>query len=182
MINASSPVQALLVVDVQTGYVTGPEGVPGGPALLTGVAGLLDAARAAGALVVHVQNDGKPGDSDAPGEAGWALHLDVLPGEPVVRKTRADAFEGTELASLLAGIEDVAVCGVMSDVCVSATARAAVALGKRVVVPPQGHATQPIPPSEWFARGIDAEAAARAAEWALSVYCEISPDVAFTRR
>jgi nicotinamidase-related amidase len=71
-------------------------------------------------------------------EPGWELRLPVRAGphEVVIRKTADDGFSGTPLAGLLAasGARSLAVCGVMSEMCVSATARTALTLGFRVVV------------------------------------------------
>jgi len=182
----AAPVQALLVIDVQNAGVTGEGAVPAARTLLAAVGALLDRARAAGVPVVHVQNDGKPGEADEPGAPGWELHLPVAEGETVLRKRHADSFEGTELGAFLIsqGIRSLAVCGAMSDVCVSATARTALDLGYRVVLPHDAHATQDIPAVPWLDEVVPAAVAARAAEWALSTRAEIAAaaaEVAFER-
>ncbi|MBB6033258.1 nicotinamidase-related amidase [Phytomonospora endophytica] len=176
----AAPVQALLVIDVQHAGVTGDGAVPAARTLLAAVATLLDRARAAGVPVVHVQNDGKPGEADEPGTPGWQLRLPVADGETVLRKTRADSFEGTSLRGFLSGhgVASLAVCGVMSDVCVSATARTALDLGYRVVLPHDAHATQDIPAVPWLDEVVPAAVAARAAEWALSTGAEITASAA----
>jgi nicotinamidase-related amidase len=55
------------------------------------------------------------------------LPLGAEPDDPVVPKRRYDAFFGTDLEALLRerGIEEVAVAGVMTNLCVETTARAA---------------------------------------------------------
>ncbi|SCD65463.1 Isochorismatase family protein [Streptomyces sp. BpilaLS-43] len=65
----------------------------------------------------------------------------------MVRKTYDDSFRETPLRALLtdAGVRSVAVCGLMSEMCVQATARTALALGYRVVLPYDGHATHDVP-------------------------------------
>ncbi len=59
------------------------------------------------------------------------------PRETVIRKTEDDGFAGTGLGALLddAGVEALALCGVLSEMCVSATARTALARDFRVGVP-----------------------------------------------
>lgn len=166
--------QALLVVDVQRGFVSGPEAVPAAPALLQTLDGLLAAAREAGALVVHLQNDGPPGRPDEPRTPGWELAIPPRDGEPVMRKTEDDPFRETDLATVLADrdVTRVVVCGVLSEFCVSAAARGALDRGLAVVLPHDAHATYDVPPGPGSA-GVPAALASRAAEWALGDEIEI---------
>ena len=165
----SRPVEALLVIDVQTAFFAGREAVPDGERVLDRSRDLIDRARTAGALVVHLQNDGPPGAVDEPGTPGWELHLPVRsddPRERVVRKTDDDGFGGTPLGDLLtgAGVRSLAVCGVLSEMCVSATARTALERGYRVVLPHDGHATYDIPPAPGISERVPAAMSSRAAE------------------
>lgn len=91
----------------------------------------LAAAREAGALVVFLQNDGAEGASDEPGAEGWRLALEPGPGEVVVRKREDSGFAGTVLGRVLEEhrVRALSVCGVMSEMCVAATARDAMAQG-----------------------------------------------------
>ncbi len=136
---------------------------------------------------MHLQNDGAPGSGDAPHTPGWALHLPVEagPAEVVIRKTRDDGFAGTRLGELLsdAGAESLAVCGVMSEMCVQATARTALALGYRVVLPYDAHATQDIPAAPGISAAVPAAVVSRVAAWAISGGAEVTAraaDVTFT--
>jgi len=181
------PVEALLIIDIQTGNVTGSGAVPDAARLLENAADLLDKARSSGALVVHVQNDGPAGMSDETGTPGWDLHLPVDPSatELVIRKKVDDAFNGTLLAALLHehGVSSLAICGLMSEMCVSATARTALSLGFRVVLPHDAHATTGIPPTPGISPEIPAATVSRVAEWALGNEITIPPhasDVSFT--
>ncbi|MEU9700713.1 cysteine hydrolase family protein [Streptomyces sp. NPDC047981] len=166
------PAEALLVVDVQTAFVTGPGAVPDARRLLDRTAALIARARESGALVVHVQNDGPPDSDCAPHTPGWQLHHPVEPGptEAVVRKVRDDGFAGTSLSGLLtgAGVRALAVCGMMSEMCVQATARTALELGYRVVLPYDAHATHDIPAAPGIADAVPAATVSRVAAWALS--------------
>ncbi|MFC9243553.1 isochorismatase family protein [Streptomyces sp. NPDC057136] len=183
---SGSPLQALLVVDVQSTSVTGAGAVPGAALLLDRTTDLIARARAGGALVVHIQNDGSAGAGDEPHTPGWELHLPVEAGtgEFVVRKSRDDGFEGTSLGGLLAdrGVRGLVVCGLMSEMCVQATARGALARGYRVVLPYDAHATHNIPAAPGISEEIPAAAASRVAAWAISNEAEVTAraaDVAF---
>ncbi|MFI6964715.1 cysteine hydrolase family protein [Streptomyces sp. NPDC050255] len=178
MTDIAPPCQALLVVDVQKAGVTGDRAVPGAAGLLERTADLIARARRNGALVVHLQNDGAPGSGDEPHTPGWALHLPVRTGrtEFVIRKTRDDGFAGTSLGSVLsaAGVGAVTVCGVMSEMCVQATARTALALGYRVVLPHDAHATHDIPAAPGISEAVPAAVVSRVAAWAISADADVT--------
>ncbi|MFF9511891.1 cysteine hydrolase family protein [Streptomyces sp. NPDC014724] len=180
------PVEALLVVDVQSAAVSGDRAVPETDRLVDRTADLIARARRGGALVVHVQNDGAPGAGDEPHTSGWELHhqVEAGPAEFVVRKTQDDGFRETPLGGLLndSGVRALAICGVMSEMCVQATARTALALGYRVVMPHDAHATHDIPAAPGISDVVPAAAVSRVAEWALGSELEVvahAADVAF---
>jgi streptothricin hydrolase len=177
-------VQALLLVDLQAGFVTSDRAVPGTETLLASVKDLLTRARDARAVVVHLQNDGAAGAVDEPGRPGCALYLRPQPGEPVVRKSRDDGFSGTDLGSILTGhrVSRIVIAGVMSEMCISATARAALERGYRVVLPHSAHATYDVPPGPGFGQMVPAAVVSRVAEWALGDQIELissSDEVSF---
>jgi streptothricin hydrolase len=181
-----TPVQALVVVDLQRGFLHGAHAVPAAGRVLAVVEALVAAARSAGVLVVHLQNDGPAGQPDAPHTPGWELAIPARAGEPVLRKTEDDPFRETRLAPLLAGhgVSRLVVCGVLSEFCVSATARGALDRGLGVVLPHDAHATYDVPAGPG-SPGVPAELAARAAEWALGDEVAIvatGSAVAFPRR
>jgi len=93
--------EALILVDMQTGFLQGGAAVPHAEPLVRQLKALLVTARTAGALVVQLQNGGSPGAIDEPGQPGWCLHLPPMPGEPVLRKSSDDGFAGTNLEELL---------------------------------------------------------------------------------
>ncbi len=139
------PPTALLVIDAQQGLLDGAAAVPDAPAVIRRIVMVLAAARSAGALVVHVQNDGASGTLDEPGTPGWFIHPQVAPapGELVLRKRRDDGFDGTALEDVLVRQEvtRIAVAGLLSEMCVSATVRGALARGFHVVLVRDAHAT-----------------------------------------
>ncbi|TDD25903.1 isochorismatase family protein [Kribbella turkmenica] len=189
MAKAVQPVDALIVVDVQTAFVSGENPAPDAIRLLDHVSDLLDRARQAGAVVVHLQNDGAPGADDEPGTHGWELYLPTEPGptEHVIRKPRDDGFDGTSLGGVLvgAGVRSVAICGLMSEMCVQATARTALARGYRVVVPHDAHATYDAPAVPGVSDAVPAHVVSRVAAWALGDRAENTVPAAavtFTRR
>lgn len=162
-------VQALLVVDMQRAFVQGAGAVPAARGLLIAVSTQLAKARAAGAEVVHLQNDGTRETGDEPGTAGWELALEPAEGASLIRKTEDDAFVGTHLEALLRGrgVLACSIAGVLSEMCVAATARGALQRGFGVVIAHDSHATYDVPEQGPSAPSVPARLAARAAEWAL---------------
>lgn len=186
MSNRVLPVESLIVVDVQSAFVSGEGAVPAADRIVDRTTDLIARARKSGALIVHLQNDGPAGAEDEPHTPGWELHhpVEAGPAEVVIRKPKDDGFHGTPLGALLtdSGVRALAVCGVMSEMCVQATARTALALGYRVVLPHDAHATQDIPAAPGISDGIPAATVSRVAEWALGNEAEViahASDVTF---
>ena len=104
-------------------------------------------------------------------------------GEYVIRKDSDDGFHQTELPSLLAAhaVRHLAVCGVMSEMCVSATARSALNLDYHVVLPHDSHATYDIPAVKGLAHMVPHAMVSRVAEWALGDQIDIIAHAADVR-
>jgi streptothricin hydrolase len=148
---------ALMVIDAQRNMLEGDEPVPACGGVRRALETLLAGARAANALVVHVQNDGPAGSPDEPGTTGWEFAIEPAAGELQVRKDRPDTFAANpDLLGVLRehGVDRVVVTGMQSDFCVQATGRAALAAGLQVVVPRGAHATydDELPAAEESAR------------------------------
>ncbi len=121
---------ALVLIDIQDFYFPG-----GVMPLIEPEAASLDAARLLerfrqdGGLVIHVKHEAKEG-----GE----IRADVrpFPGETVITKRHANAFLDTDLEATLRAhdVTRVVLCGMMTHMCLEATARAASDLGFEVVV------------------------------------------------
>ena len=133
--------RALIVVDIQNDYFPGGAHPLVGPeAAAANARRLLDAFRAGGAPLVHVQHvwDAPDAPFMRPGTAGVEIHESVAPltGEPVIRKAHPNSFLDTALEETLRaeGVDEVVVCGMMTSMCVDATARAAADLGFTVTV------------------------------------------------
>jgi nicotinamidase-related amidase len=176
----------LIVVDVQHAFVTGAGAIPAAADVLVAVDRLVQRARDAGSLIVHVQNDGPHGAVDEPGTPGWALAISPLPTESVIRKRGDDSFAGTGLGTLLRdyGAAAAVICGVQSEMCVAATARRAMECNLVVVLPRDAHGTYPVPADTDGGVAVPAVQVARVAEWSLGdalVVPRSSTEVAFVK-
>lgn len=148
-----SPAAALLVVDMQNFFLDpqSPTFTEGGAAIIPNVQKLIAAFRRAGRPVIYTTHVHKPDGSDA-GIMGWwwegmcregypeaEVHAAIapLPGEKVIVKHRYSAFYNTDLETVLrcANIEDLVVCGVMTNLCCESTARDAYYRDYRVFFP-----------------------------------------------
>lgn len=124
--------QALLIIDVQNDYF------PGGRFELAGAVDALERIKAVlrrfrekGLPVIFVQHiNTRPGASFfLPDTVGVEIHPDIAPtgGEPVVVKHAPNSFFQTNLPELLqaAEVSELAVCGMMTHMCIDSTVRAA---------------------------------------------------------
>ena len=144
---------ALLLIDIQNDFchTNGVAGLNGQSMammddMLTHSSRLLQAARKAGVLVVHVQHTVLPiGGSDAPAwryflsplspDGAIVVHgtwghgfmdaVKPLPGENILIKHRSSAFFNTQLDTLLRArqVRTIAICGVLAEGCVESTLR-----------------------------------------------------------
>jgi nicotinamidase-related amidase len=146
---ATLQASSLLIIDAQHEYLDGRLRLDGIDAALDEVAALLTRARAAAIPIVHVVQDGKPGGLFDPTASSGRVVARAAPlaGEPVVRKPRPNAFSATDLDFLLRslGRRDVILAGVMTHMCVSATARTALDLGYRTTIVASTTATRNLP-------------------------------------
>ncbi len=140
---------ALIMIDFQNTYRTGVMRLDGAEKAVAAGARLLAAARAAGAPVVHVVNDGGEGTPyDIRAEIG-AISPEVAPveGEKVVVKQFPDAFHATDLADVLKDLGlggDLVIVGFMTHMCVLFTAQGAFNRGYRPTVVAEATATRPL--------------------------------------
>lgn len=131
----------LLLIDVQRNMLLPPQPVPDAPVVGRTIAEILERARRAGAMVIHVRNNGGEDDPDAPGTSGWELVHEAAGHEAIVDKRTPDAFAGTGLGSLLADAREVVIVGMQSEYCVRETSLSALARGLAVVLAQGAHAT-----------------------------------------
>jgi nicotinamidase-related amidase len=140
---------AVVIIDAQNEYVTGKLPLAGVDAALAQVAALLDAARQAGAPVIHIAQRGRPGglfDPDSP-SFKFAAQAAPLAGETVIEKPLPNSFAKTGLHEALqaTGRKTLVIAGFMTHMCVSATARSAVDHGYGVTVVSDAVATRSLP-------------------------------------
>ncbi len=146
----------LLVIDMQRFFLdpASPTFTCGGLAILPTVKRLIDAFRRVDRPVIFARHVHHPSDLDS-GIMGWwwegkclegspesEIHPDLapMPGEKVVFKHRYSAFYNTDLETVLRclGVEDVVVCGIMTNLCCESTARDAYYRDYRVFFPADG--------------------------------------------
>ncbi len=144
---------ALLVIDMQEYFLdpASPTFTCGGLAVLPNVKRLIGAFREASRPVIYTRHVHHPDGSDV-GIMGWwwegmcvegtpesEVHTDIAPleGEKVVLKHRYSAFYNTDLETVLRclGVEDLVVCGIMTNLCCESTVRDAYYRDYRVFFP-----------------------------------------------
>ena len=121
------PNTALLVIDVQNGVVGH---AYDRDAVVANIGTLVDKARAAEAPIVWVQHnsDDLPRDSE---NWQYVAELKRNDAEPLVQKRYGDAFEDTDLESVLdaRGIGRLIVSGAQTDECIRSTLHGAITRG-----------------------------------------------------
>ena len=130
---------ALIVIDVQKGLDDPIHGRRSTPDFESNLARLLSAWRASGSPIFHVRHcsveEGSLLRPELPGNEFKDVAMPE-PGEEVIRKSTASAFVGTMFSEALkaAGVKSLAMVGLTTDHCVSASTRSASDLGFDVVV------------------------------------------------
>ena len=140
---------ALLIIDIQKDYFPGGKHPLVNPLEAAEEAYmLLQCFREHGGHHVHIQHISKKPNATyfISGDRGTDIHDSVahFEGEPIVYKHDKNAFLNTELLDLLKDweVERVVITGMMTHLCVDATARAAYDLGFRVIVAEDACATR----------------------------------------
>lgn len=124
--------KALLVIDLQNDYFPGGKyPLSNTDQVLDNLLGAIARAKAAGVHVIHIQHVANPAQGISPffnqGTAGAEIHPQIMaaaPDAPVVVKEFADGFVQTNLEEMLRGLEvdELLVCGMMTQNCVTHTA------------------------------------------------------------
>jgi len=140
---------ALLIIDIQNDYF------PGGKFPLVNALEaakkayeLLQCFREHGGYHIHIQHISKKPDATffISGDRGTDIHDSVahFEGEPIVYKHEPNSFMNTNLLELLRGweVERVVITGMMTHMCVDASARAAADLGFKVILAEDACATR----------------------------------------
>lgn len=124
--------KALLLIDLQNDYF------PGGKfplwntnVTLSNIEQTINAAKAKNIPIIHIQHIANPEMGIAPffnkGSEGVKIHSQILeaaPDAPIVIKEFADSFVKTNLEEVLngLGVDELLVCGMMTQNCVTHTA------------------------------------------------------------
>ena len=139
----------LILIDLQNEYLDGPIAVDGAETAISDARLLLSAARQNRVPVFHVAHKGRSDslfDRDAP-RGAIVSPLEPVAGEAIIEKHLPNAFAGTDLDALVRATnrKDIIVCGFMTHMCVSSTARAALNLGYRTTIAANACATRDLP-------------------------------------
>lgn len=127
--------RALLVIDVQNDYFSGPYEITHPAGSFAGIQRAMDVAHAHGVPIVLIQHT-MP-QPDAPlfrsGSPGWEIPVELLgrPHDIVIEKHLPGSFTGTSLEAWLREreIDTVVIVGYMTQMCCDTTSRQAVHLG-----------------------------------------------------
>jgi nicotinamidase-related amidase len=141
------PNTALLVIDVQNGVVAGAHERD---TVVANVGSLVDKARQAQVPVVWVQHSD---DELERGSEKWRIVPELSPdeAEPLVEKHYGDAFEATNLETVLSGlgVGRLVVAGAQTDECVRSTLHGAFVRGYDATLVSDAHTTEDL--SAWGA-------------------------------
>ena len=141
------PNTALLVIDVQSGVV---ERAPRRNEVVANIGGLVEKARREQVPVIWVQHFSQ---ELAKGSKNWRIVPELAPdaAEPLIEKTYGDAFEDTNLESVLAdlGVGRLVIAGAQSDGCIRATLHGAFTRGYDATLVSDAHTTEDL--SKWGA-------------------------------
>jgi nicotinamidase-related amidase len=147
---------ALLVIDMQKFFLdpNSPTFTCGGLAILPNVKRMITTFRSAGRPVIYTKHIHHPDRIDAGIMEGWwegmclegssesEIHDDIAPlnREKVILKHRYSAFYNTDLETILRclKIEDLVICGIMTNLCCESTARDAYYRDFKVFFPADG--------------------------------------------
>ena len=138
------PNTALLVLDVQNGSVAGAHERD---SVVANIGTLVEKARSERVPVVWVQHSD---DNLAVGTDNWRIVPELIPNEaePHVGKNYADAFDDTDLETVLSGlgIGRLIVVGAQTDECVRSTLHGALVRGYDATLVSDAHTTEDLSP------------------------------------
>jgi len=143
--------RALVVIDVQESFRQRPIWQAGSnPDIVGKVNRLVESCRTRGDLVVWVLHSAPGTQSVFDPDMGHVRFLDGIAyrhGEPLLTKTSVNAFTSTDLQALLNSheVDEVVICGILTEQCCETTARLAKDLGFKVTFVTEATATFPIP-------------------------------------
>ncbi len=129
---------ALLIIDVQVGFIEGDPSVYNAANMLQRIRDLITRGRAANIPIIYVEHASDPG-VDGP------IHPDVMPheGDVVVQKHTPDSFYHTSLQEELKtrGIKALIIAGFQTELCIDTTVRRAWSMGYDLTLVEDAHST-----------------------------------------
>ena len=142
----------LIVIDAQMEYTDeGALTLDGLQPALDNITALLLKGRKDGAEIVHIAHEGSEGRAFDPAKGGRIIEqVAPIEGETVIGKGLPNSFAHTGLQNHLAeiGRPHLVICGFMTHMCVSSTARAALDLGYETTVVSDATATRTLPAAD----------------------------------
>lgn len=137
--------KCLLVIDVQVGMFNLCIPLYKGDSLLSGIKNLIRKARSENVPIIYIQHCGGENSPFKKGSAGWSIHPSITPevNDYVVEKRHSDSFQNTGLGELLKKLEidQIVVCGLVTEGCVDTTVRRAFSLGSKIELASDCHST-----------------------------------------
>lgn len=135
---------AVVIIDVQVGFLEGEWRVYDAPAMLKRLQTLIKSARDNHLPVIFVRHDEDP-ENDGP------LHpeLDVRDGDIIIGKLTPDSFYNTSLQETLQAqnIKQLVLAGFQTEFCVDTTTRRARSLDYKIILVEDAHSTFSFPDS-----------------------------------
>lgn len=162
---------ALIIIDAQHEYLDGKVVLPNIEHALNKIEELLNAARQQGSPIIHVAHVGASGGLFDPAGSGRIIEqVDPLDDEVTVTKTLPNSFANTALRDEVAKLGDphLILCGFMTHMCISSTARAALDLGLSTTVISDASSTRDLPAAEHGGSAVSAQALHQASLAALA--------------
>lgn len=138
----------VIVIDAQREYLDGHLPLPAIQPALDNIARIIAEARVVDTPVIHVAHLGAAGGLFDPAGGGRIIdQVGPVDGEIVVTKGLPNAFAGTTLRDVVKDLDDphLMICGFMTHMCVSSTARAATDFGLSSTVVVDASGTRALP-------------------------------------
>ena len=137
--------KCLLVIDVQNGMFNLPRKLYKSDIILDNICSLIGKARKEKSLIVFMQHHGNENSFFNEGSENWKIHSKVSPRESdfIIKKTHSDSFQNTKLNDILKNnnINNIVICGFVTEGCVDTTIRRASSLGYNLEVASDCHST-----------------------------------------
>ena len=137
--------KCLLVIDVQKGMFNLPRKLYKSNIILNNITTLIEKARKENAIIIYMQHYGNEDSPFKENSEGWKIHSKILieKNDLVLKKTHSDSFQDTELDDILKNnsINNLVICGFVTEGCVDTTIRRAKSLGYNLEVVSDGHST-----------------------------------------